>query len=403
MIYFSFERIAKKYLNLAINSLKGTCMEKVFIVVPRLIGHGMERMAVLAAESITDKYDTELIIFTDKDQDYSTDIKIVNLGIPSKTGNLAKCINAFRRTAALRNYRKKCNPIAVISFGTSANIVNVLSKGKGKTIISFRGYASITKDITFYLTCIMADWIFCISKGMLDHLRQLYRPGLRKSSVVYNSIDIKAIFSKMKEKVNFQPPHPAFVAMGRLEPVKGQRHLLNAFSLVLKEIPYASLTIIGEGSERKNLQKQVTELGITDNIIFLGSKTNPFPYLTCCDICVGTSITEGFQNVLIEAGACGLAVISVDCHSGPREILSERYTTAPITDIEMGEYGILVPSFVSNESEEPEKEIILANAMLLLCKDADLRNMYAKKMKKRTEYFSVDKYKNDIHKLIKGR
>lgn len=377
-------------------------MEKVLIVVPRLIGHGMERMAVLASEVLSKDYSTELVVFTDEQQEYETTTPIKNLNIPAKDGALNKVSNVFKRVRKLRKYRKACHASAVISFGTSANIANALSKGTGRTIISFRGYASVANGFSFRLTCRLADWIFCISQGLLDRLRELCPRTAGKSSVIYNRIDLEKIREKSQEAAAFTPASPSFVAMGRLEPVKGHRHLLNAFALVKKRVPDASLTMIGAGAEQGHLEEQAKRLGIDTSVLFLGSKENPFPYLKQCDICVATSITEGFMNVLVEAGACGLAAVSTDCNAGPREILSLKKCDGELKEIELAEYGVLVPPFASNDSAEPEKEALLADAMILLATDAELRETYSKALSKRAEDFAVEKYYDDLVSLLEG-
>lgn len=378
-------------------------MEKVLIVVPRLIGHGMERMAVLAAEVLSDGYDTEIVVFTEKDKQYETSSPIINLNVPAADSKISKIINVFRRVGKMRQYRSQVAPYAVISFGTSANIVNALSKGTGKTVISYRGYATVKKGVSFNLSCKLADWIFCISEGMLDHLQELCPWAKQKSSVIYNSIDLDSIKMKLKEPVAYSPKHPSFVAVGRHEPVKGYLHLLNAFALVKQSIPESSLTLIGEGSETIHLKKRASDLGMADSVNFLGSKENPFPYIKKCDICVGTSITEGFMNVLIEAGACEVPTISVDCNAGPREILSERKIDSPLQEIEYADYGILVPSFRSWDSDEPEKEKLLAEAMVKLATDEAMRMRYKSKLYERTKDFSVNKYKADLIELLESR
>lgn len=377
-------------------------MDKVLIVVPRLIGHGMERMAVLASESIRDKYDTEIVVFTGENQEYKTDTTIINLNIPAENGVLRKAVNVVKRVFRLKKHRKSCGASAVISFGTSANIANVLSKGKGRTIISFRGYATVSKSVSFFLTCLLADWIFCISEGLLIHLHELCPWAVNKSSVIYNRIDLKGIREKSLEKVDFEPSHPAFVAMGRLEPVKGHKHLLRAFAAVKKEIPHASLTLIGEGKDCAALKYMAKELHIEDSVLFIGKKENPFPYMKKCDICVATSITEGFMNVLVEAGVCGLAAVSTDCKAGPREILSQRKIYAELQDIEYAEYGVLVPPFSSNDSDESDKDNLLANAMTKLAVDKKIYERYSLALSKRAEDFSIEKYHDDIIALLKG-
>jgi glycosyltransferase involved in cell wall biosynthesis len=91
------------------------------------------------------------------------------------------------------------------------------------------------------------------------------------------------------------------------------------------------LIILGEGSERRHLEELVEQLGLREQVLLPGHRSNPFAYMRRAALFVLTSRFEGSPNVLIEALAVGVPVVATDCHSGPREIL------------EHGTYGPLVP------------------------------------------------------------
>ncbi len=109
-----------------------------------------------------------------------------------------------------------------------------------------------------------------------------------------------------------------FVVMtvARLEKVKGLTYLLKAFSELDKGSPCqmtrAALVIIGEGSERQNLEKYAEKLGISDRVRFIGEVPNQeIPkYLKAADCFCLPSIKEGFGIVILEAMATGIPVIA---------------------------------------------------------------------------------------------
>ncbi len=151
----------------------------------------------------------------------------------------------------------------------------------------------------------------------------------------------------------------------------------------MKEID-ANLYIIGDGILRDKLQQQIKRLNLNDRVFLLGKKKNPYKYLSKADSFVFSSNREGFPNVLVEALACNLAIISTDCKSGPREIL------APDTDIdfqvqnriELAEFGVLTPI------KRVDKII---EAMKIIQENSKLFKNYKEKSIKRAMEFDKDK------------
>lgn len=114
---------------------------------------------------------------------------------------------------------------------------------------------------------------------------------------------------------------PQVLAVGRLHWQKDFATLLRAFAALRRRRP-ARLIILGEGPERDYLERLAETSGVAPDVYFAGFVDNPFVWMARASVLSVTSLSEGFGNVIVEALACGLPVVSTDCAGGPREILA---------------------------------------------------------------------------------
>ncbi len=122
---------------------------------------------------------------------------------------------------------------------------------------------------------------------------------------------------------------------GRLTRQKNFEHLLTTFAK-LSAGDDVRLVIVGEGEERGMLERLAEELGITDRVSMPGYVTDPEAYMAHADVFVLTSRWEGPGHVLIEALATGVPCVTVDCPSGPSEILGggKFGKVVPVEDVQ---------------------------------------------------------------------
>ncbi len=114
------------------------------------------------------------------------------------------------------------------------------------------------------------------------------------------------------------------VAAGRLHPVKAFDDLIRVFSQVAKQLPDATLTIVGGGEEQDRLEQLVRELNLENKVRITGmvSKEQVQQYMLDSDLYVMTSHTECFPMVLLEASSVGLPLVSFDVPVGPQAIIT---------------------------------------------------------------------------------
>lgn len=120
-------------------------------------------------------------------------------------------------------------------------------------------------------------------------------------------------------------------AMGRLDYEKGFDLLIYAFASIAAKHPSWHLRIYGEGRLRSELEELIKKLGLSERVSLPGFTKRTGEALSRSDLFVMPSRSEGFGNSLAEAMACGQAVVSFDCPSGPRHIIRD------------GSDGVLVP------------------------------------------------------------
>jgi glycosyltransferase involved in cell wall biosynthesis len=214
-----------------------------------------------------------------------------------------------------------------------------------------------------------ADIVVAVSRGVANSWATYFKLPKDRIKVIYNPVDIDKIKGLAEEKVDhpwLSPGHPPLVlGIGSLSSQKDFCTLIEAFAQVVKKRD-ARLVILGEGEERPKIEKLVKALDLSSAVDLPGFAQNPFAYLKQASLFVLSSRYEGFPNVLVEALALGVPIVSTDCPHGPREIL------------ENGQYGLLVPV------GDPDA---LADAMLHTLNSP----IPSEILRRRAEEFSVDK------------
>ena len=310
-----------------------------------------------------------------------------------------------------RAYRKFCREEGIeisLSFMTRPNYINLLAKKSGsdiRTIISERsmpskqyGYPGITSYLNRFLIrrlYPLADRIVANSEGNRQDLIEHFDLLSEKITTIYNPFDVE----KIREMMENAPPFEkkgffAFITVGRVDVGKNHRLLVEALATLGKEIP-AKLIIVGEGPLDEELRRYVKHLGIEEKILWAGRQSNPFVWMGFADCFVFGSNHEGFPNVLVEALACGLPVISTDCLSGPREILAmETNYNRPTQGYRIVGHGLLI---------ETGNVGAMAAAMKEVYNNILLHGKLVNTAKKRAEDFEKSKIVRHFIDLLEGR
>lgn len=172
--------------------------------------------------------------------------------------------------------------------------------------------------------------VIAVSHGVKESLEQVV--GLKAEIIIpiYNPYEREPFVKMAGEALQLPPgvtPERYFLSVAAIEPRKRHDRLLRAYRHALDHHGLSSpLLIMGKGKpeHEQHLQALVAELKLEDHVHMLGYHHNPYPYIQSALALVLTSEAEGLPRVLIEALLLHTPVISVDCPSGPKEILSQE-------------------------------------------------------------------------------
>lgn len=380
-------------------------MKKVAIIIQKLYGGGAERTASNLAVYLSDRYEVHLIVFNGEGIAYPYAGTLHDIHLPASKGRLKQFLTLWKRVRAVRKIKKENGVDASISLMDGANLVNVLSNVNDKVITSVRiqmsksRFHSIPQKwfniVLMRFIAHQSDSVVALSQGVRDDLLCQFGISKEKTVTIYNPCD--GALLKEKALIHAQDaasmPQLSITTMGRFTKQKGQWHLLRAFAEVVKEIPNARLYILGDGPLKEDLQALTDVLHLTDRVVFLGYVEAPHAYISNSQIFVLPSLFEGLGNVLLEAMACGVPVISTDCCCGPREIIAPgTQVKEHIPQVEHAEYGLLTSvdgyEHFNAKDELSVSERQLAEAICLLLSDRKMRRHYQEKAVERSAAFT---------------
>jgi glycosyltransferase involved in cell wall biosynthesis len=207
------------------------------------------------------------------------------------------------------------------------------------------------------LTALFTDRIITLTqRGKEEHVKhRIANPS--KFVPIYSGIEIRKFINyhidiiKEKERLNIPLEAPVIGTISRLDPVKGNQYFIASLPDIVKTFPSLKVFIVGDGSERRKLERRVKKLGLSENVIFTGECKDVRWILSIFDICVLSSLNEGMGICLLEAQALGVPIVATKVGGIP-DVVRDGVT------------GILVP---------PRNPKVMADAIIKLLKDNSLR------------------------------
>ncbi|MEW6059684.1 MAG: glycosyltransferase [Actinomycetota bacterium] len=207
------------------------------------------------------------------------------------------------------------------------------------------------------------DLLLCNSRYLAERTQgeDLWPPAMR---IIYNAVDLK----EFRPAPTPPPDPPTLTMVANLKRYKGQERFLQAFGLVLGQIPTARALLVGDGPDRARLERLARSLGIERGVTFVGQVMDPRPHIAQSHIVCLTSSHEGFPNALLEAMAMQRPVVATRVGGVP-ELVRE------------GVDGLLT-------SPEPRE---IASAIMAMLRDRSLRARMGVEARHRAERFEWDR------------
>lgn len=312
--------------------------KKIVFLVASLRGGGAERVFVTIANELASRgHEITLLTWNGHGPNaalLSGRVRLVDLRLPLQGESYSKSatLRGILQTAkALRGIK----PDAVFSAPEFVNLLAVLALTIGlirsRFFPTFHAATSLVSDrrgariavLLSRLVAARATKAVAVSAGVGKELVARGFPPA-KVEVINNPVPV-AVRSEPRtyaweRQLDEMGDGPVIVTAGRLVPVKDHKTLMKAFALFC-ETRRARLVIFGEGPMADELATFARETGIAGSVLFPGYVKDPQECYARADLFVLSSISEGFGNVLVEAMAAGVPVVSTDAPYGPREIL----------------------------------------------------------------------------------
>jgi|SRR3989344_3001071 len=228
-----------------------------------------------------------------------------------------------------------------------------------------------------------ADGLRVVSSVISDSINSKF-PNLKAR------IDILPVFIDIEKIINFQPTKdlhqnfPQFnlliLAASRFTKEKRIDSALKAMQKVVAKFPYAGLVIAGEGSERKNLEKQSEKFGLDKNTIFIGWQSDLISFYKTADLFLLTSEYEGYGMTLIEAGTAGCPIVTTKVGVAKTGLFKdgENSYVCPVGDISC------LSNHIVELASNPEKRNLFKNKM----RDS-IKNMFVSKEEYISRYIAM--------------
>lgn len=217
-------------------------------------------------------------------------------------------VNSIRRAIEI------LKPDIIHAHDFTAGILSTLSTGKIPIISHLHNNSPWIqklgiKSIAYALSCLRYNKILTVSESIMKEyiFGNLF---IKKSQVIGNPIDIHSIYAKIENIDLSQIEETDVLFLGRLSAPKNPLMFLDIVAELRKQVNPLSVSIIGDGEMRPQVESKIAALGLKNTVTLYGFKDNPYPFLAKCKVLCMPSVWEGFGLAAVEGLVFGKPVVS---------------------------------------------------------------------------------------------
>ena len=286
---------------------------------------GTERVAIQLANALKEDntYDICFISLTEQQKNtfYPMHPKIRRYRLGKKWLNPGPAYIPL--IGKLRRFLKKKQIDIIIDIDIVLDVLSIPAAGRLKTkVVSWEHFTADFELSVWYRKMILrysvkrSDYVVVLTDGDLKEYQE--RLG-RKTSIcrIYNPVSCKLKKETKLKKKNI------ILTVGRLAPEKGIEYIKKVSVKILKKYPEWKWIILGDGTERENLEQFIVENNLQNRLVLKGNVKNVGEYLQQASVFAVTSRYEGLCLGMLEARAMKVPCVSFDVKMGPRELIHD--------------------------------------------------------------------------------
>ena len=292
-------------------------MKNILFFIPSMNPGGAEHVIATLSNLWSPSHRVSILIFHNMPSFYPLDknINLVKMDLPIAAQGLKRLLwlpwIEWKRLKFFVNYVRQNKFDCILAFTETTSFIALLAQIFYHIPHIFVSERNDPSSYPYWLQKIIL-FLYRHAHGIIcqnEYVKKYYiKHGFKMPLVVLpNPV-------KLEDFPSGNPPikRREIVTVGRLTEQKNQALLIQAFSEIASKYPQYTLKIYGVGPLEHTLRNQIVDLGLENRVLLMGSKKQVMFEVQQSDIFVLTSNFEGFPNVLIEAMASGMPVISSD-------------------------------------------------------------------------------------------